>query len=365
MNFAPVYDMMAQGVSHGVFPGGVILCAKKDDIVFFEGFGLADLMRGQPMKRDAVFDLASLTKPLATAAAMVVLVQEGRLGLHTCLGEVLPGAVCSDKAKITMDMLLRHTSGLPAHRAFHTIIAHRADPARALIHAVLAEPLENRPGSHQVYSDLGFMLLCHVIETVTRQRLDQFVRDHVYTPLGIKDLFFIQRDTKLDTKPDTKDLPVNRNRLVSTRNCPWRGRVLTGEVEDENAWAAGGVQGHAGLFGDARSVYMLCLEILQGIGKESTRVLDPRILSVFAHTYPGQTMAAGFDTPSLTGSSSGQCFSCRSVGHLGFTGTSFWMDPDTGLMVILLTNRVHPCRSNEKIRKFRPAIHDCIARCIR
>ena len=365
MNFAPVYEMMAQGVSHGVFPGGVLLCARGGDIFFFEAFGLADLMREQPMKRDAVFDLASLTKPLATAAAMVVLVQEGRLGLQTCMGEVLPGAVCPDKAKITMDMLLRHTSGLPAHRAFHTIIAHRADPASALIHAVLAEPLENCPGSRQVYSDPGFMLLCHVIETVTQQRLDRFVRDRVYTPLGIRDLFFIRNDTKLDVKPNQGDMPVERNRLVSTRNCPWRGRVLTGEVEDENAWAAGGVQGHAGLFGDARSVHMLCLEILQGIGQESTRVLDPRILTFFANAYPGQTMAAGFDTPSLTGSSSGQYFSCRSVGHLGFTGTSFWMDTDTGLMVILLTNRVHPSRANEKIRKFRPAIHDCIARCIR
>jgi CubicO group peptidase (beta-lactamase class C family) len=357
MNCSPVYNMMAQGITEGVFPGGVLLCARGSDIFFCEAFGLADLIQKRPMQTDAVFDLASLTKPLATAAAMVVLVQDGCLGLDTCLREVLAGAVAPDKAKITMDMLLRHTSGLPAHRAFHAIIANRADPAQALIDAVLAEPLENIPGSHQVYSDLGFMLLCHVIETVTQQRLDQFVRDRVYSPLGIRDLFFIHLGTK--------DAPKDRNRLVSTRNCPWRGRVLTGEVEDENAWAAGGVQGHAGLFGDARSIHLLCLEILQGLGQQPTRVLDPGILSVFVKKYPGQTMAAGFDTPSFTDSSSGRYFSQNAVGHLGFTGTSFWMDPDTGLMVILLTNRVHPCRSNEKIRKFRPAIHDCIAGCIR
>ncbi len=357
MNYDPVSKMMSQGVRDGVFPGGVLLCARGTDIFFFDAFGLADLAQKRPMERDAVFDLASLTKPLATAAAMVVLVQEGRLGLHTCLEEVLPGAVAPDKAEITMDMLLRHTSGLPAHRAFHTIVADRADPARALIDAVLAEPLENSPGSRQVYSDLGFMLLCHVIETVTQQPLDQFVRDRVYSPLGIRDLFFIHLGTK--------DVPKDRNRLVSTWNCPWRGRVLTGEVEDENAWAAGGVQGHAGLFGDAGSIYRICLEILHGLEQKSTRVIDPRVLAGFVKKYPGQTMVAGFDTPSLSNSSSGRYFSQNAVGHLGFTGTSFWMDTASGLMVILLTNRVHPCRSNEKIRKFRPAIHDCIAGCIR
>jgi serine-type D-Ala-D-Ala carboxypeptidase len=357
VNYAPVSKMMARGVGDGVFPGGVLLCARGPDIFFFEAFGLADLPQKRPMNTDAVFDLASLTKPLATAAAMMVLVQQGRLGLHTCLAEVLPGAVGPDKAKISMDMLLRHTSGLPAHRAFHTIVANRADPARALIDAVLAEPLENRPGSCQVYSDLGYMLLCHVIETVTQQRLDQFVRDRVYTPLGIKDLFFIDLDKKA--------VPVNRYRLVSTRDCPWRGRVLTGEVEDENAWAAGGIQGHAGLFGDAGSIYRLCLEILHGLEQKPTHFMDTRVLAEFVKKYPGQTMVAGFDTPSLSNSSSGRSFSRKSVGHLGFTGTSFWVDPDSGLVVILLTNRVHPCRSNEKIRKFRPAIHDCIAGCIR
>ncbi|HKJ98767.1 MAG TPA: serine hydrolase domain-containing protein [Desulfotignum sp.] len=357
MNCTPVHDMMEQGVTEGVFPGGVLLCARGPDILFFEAFGLADLAQKRPMQKDAVFDLASLTKPLATAAAMMVLVQEGRLGLHTCLAEVLPGAVAPDKAKITLDMLLRHTSGLPAHRPFHTIIANRANPAQALTDALLTEPLINSPGSCQVYSDLGFMLLCHVIETVTQQPLDRFVRENVYTPLGIRDLFFIHLDTK--------SVPVDRNRLVSTRNCPWRGRILTGEVEDENAWAAGGIQGHAGLFGDAESIYRLCLEILHGLDQNPTRVLHPRVLAAFVKKYPGQTMVAGFDTPSLSNSSSGRNLSQQAVGHLGFTGTSFWMDPDSGLVVILLTNRVHPCRSNEKIRKFRPAIHDCITGCIR
>jgi serine-type D-Ala-D-Ala carboxypeptidase len=176
-------------------------------------------------------------------------------------------------------------------------------------------------------------------------------------PLGIDDLFFIDLTTK--------KMPVAPDRLVSTRDCPWRGRVLKGEVEDENAWACHGVQGHAGLFGTAEAVHGLCLELLLAIEQNHTRILDPTVAGLFVRKDPGRTRVAGLDTPSSAGSSAGRYFSPRTVGHLGFTGTSFWMDPDSGLMVILLTNRVHPSRSNQKIKQFRPALHDCIARCLK
>lgn len=221
---------------------------------------------------------------------------------------------------------------------------------------VLSEPLTALPGARQVYSDLGYMLLSKVIRIVTQTRLDQFVRTHVYQPLGIDDLFFIH--------VAAPSMHMDQTRLVSTQNCPWRGRVLTGEVDDENAWVSGGIQGHAGLFGSAAAVYRLCLEMLQAVKHQSPQVLDPGTVARFIQKYPGHTHVAGFDTPSQTGSSTGRYFSALTVGHLGFTGTSFWIDPDTGAIVILLTNRVHPSRSNWKIKKFRPAIHDCIARCI-
>jgi CubicO group peptidase (beta-lactamase class C family) len=201
------------------------------------------------------------------------------------------------------------------------------------------------------------MLLAWVIETVTRTRLDRFVRDRVYGPLGIDDLFFVDLTTG--------KMPVGSDRLVSTRDCPWRGRVLTGEVEDENAWACGGVQGHAGLFGTAEAVHGLCLEMLLAIEQKHPRILDPEVTGLFVKKHPGRNRVAGLDTPSSAGSSAGRYFSPRTVGHLGFTGTSFWMDPDTGLMVILLTNRVHPSRSNQKIQQFRPVLHDCIALCLK
>ncbi len=355
MRSDPVTRLMIQGIKDNVFPGAVLLCARRNDIFYLQAFGVADLKTRRPVATDDLFDLASLTKPLATAMAVMVLVQEGRLDPDATLKDHLPVTARTPKARITLDMLLRHTSGLPAHREYFRQAATRSNPLQAIDSFVLSEPLTSFPGQNQVYSDLGYMLLDRMIRTVTQVRLDRFVRDQVYHPLGIDDLFFIDLAAPL--------LPEVRPRLISTQNCPWRGRVLTGEVEDENAWVSGGIQGHAGLFGSAAAVFQLCLEILNAMERRSSRVLDPFVAAKFVHKYPGHTLAAGFDTPSRTGSSAGQFFSPRAVGHLGFTGTSFWMDPDTGAIVILLTNRVHPSRANQKIRAFRPKIHDCIARC--
>jgi serine-type D-Ala-D-Ala carboxypeptidase len=356
MTSDPVSHMMDRGIKDHVFPGAVLLCAKHDDILYHRAFGVADLQTNHPMKTDAVFDLASLTKPLATAVAMMVLVQTHQLDLDVCLKDLLPATAQTPKAGITLDMLLRHTSGLPAHRKYYEQAAGQPDPLAVMDHLVLTEPLTALPGASQIYSDLGYMLLSKVIRVVTQTRLDRFVQNHVYQPLGIEDLFFID--------VPAPSMPVDRSRLVSTRNCPWRGRVLTGEVEDENAWVSGGIQGHAGLFGSAAAVHRLCLEMLQAIIHQSPRVLDPGTVAGFIRKYPGHTHVAGFDTPSQPGSSTGRYFSGLTVGHLGFTGTSFWIDPHTGAIVVLLTNRVHPSRSNWKIKKFRPAIHDCIARCL-
>jgi serine-type D-Ala-D-Ala carboxypeptidase len=356
VNWEPVTELMARGVADGVFPGAVLLCARRHEILYHRAFGVADLRTRRPVQTDALFDLASLTKPLATAVAMMLLVQEQRLDLNASLKDLLPVSTNCSKAGITLDMLLRHTSGLPAYREYFRQISGRPDPVRHLHDLILAESLASVPGECEDYSDLGYMLLARVIETVTRTRLDRFVRDRVYGPLGIADLFFID----LTTKETSKD----PDRLVSTRDCPWRSRVLKGEVEDENAWACGGVQGHAGLFGTAGAIHVLCLEILRAVEKKNTRVLNPGMVADFINKHPGRTRVAGFDTPSRTGSSSGRYFSSRTLGHLGFTGTSFWMDPKTGRMVILLTNRVHPSRSNQKIKPFRPALHDCIARCL-
>ncbi|MEX1301376.1 MAG: serine hydrolase domain-containing protein [Desulfotignum sp.] len=354
MGSDPVTHLMEQGIKDQVFPGAVLLCARKQDILYHQAFGVADLQTQRPVTTNALFDLASLTKPLATAIAMMVLVQQKQLDLDVCLKDLLPITIGTPKAEITLDMLLRHTSGLPAHREYFRQTVSHPHPMQAMDRLVLSEPLISLPGVNQVYSDLGYMVLSGVVREVTQTRLDRFVRDHVYQPLGIDDLFFIDLTSSI--------APEAQSRLVSTRNCPWRGRVLKGEVEDENAWVSGGIQGHAGLFGTAAAVYRLCLEILQAMERHSPRVLNPKVTARFIQKYPGHSLVAGFDIPAGPGSAAGRYFSPRTVGHLGFTGTSFWIDPDNGRIVILLTNRVHPSRANQKIRKFRPEIHDCIVR---
>lgn len=349
----PVADLMQSGVDSGVFPGGVLLCARGREILFHQGFGKASLAGGRPVEKDGLFDLASLTKPLATALAAAELVKTGVLGLDTCLGDVIAEVEGTNRAGVTIDMLLRHTSGLPALRPYYKSMMKEKTARRQILRSLLAaEPLETAPGHSQCYSDLGFMFLSWVIEILSGMRLDAFVRDRIYTPLKIKDLFFIDQDLGMD--------PSLYSRMVSTQDCPWRKKVLTGEVDDDNAWAAGGIEGHAGLFGDAASVHNLCCEILWALQSKPTGVLDPEILNRFVKKYNQEDMVAGFDTPSKAGSSAGRYFSPKSVGHLGFTGTSFWIDPGCSLIVVLLTNRVHPTRANIKIKAFRPAIHDLI-----
>jgi len=350
--YSAIDRMMAEGVAE-VFPGGVLLCARGDEILFHEAYGMANLADQRQMQTDAIFDLASLTKPLATALALTKLVKAGRLSLDTVLGDVFPGVLQTSKAKISIDMLLRHTSGLPAHREFFISMIkeqtrEKHNPRQMLRNLILSEPLVAKPGHEQVYSDLGYMFLSWVIETISGQRLDRFVREQIYEPLGILDLFFIE----------LKGGPIQNDRIVSTQTCPWRRKTLTGEVDDDNAWAAGGIEGHAGLFGDALSIHTLCCEILSAVCHRNPLVLDPKVLGLFIRREQGRDMVAGFDTPSKLNSSAGHFFSQASIGHLGFTGTSFWMDPDSGLIVILLTNRVHPSRANHKIKKFRPRLHD-------
>lgn len=361
---------MANAVAHGVFPGAVLLWAHKNNVLYHKAFGVTDLRFGKPVTLNTVFDLASLTKPLATALAVADLISSGQLSRKTYLQDILPAACGTDKARITIDMLLRHRSGLPAHRPyFKSLPAPGMAARKCLRRLVLAEPLVYEPGSREIYSDLGFILLAWVVESVSGVRLDTFVNDRIFAPLKINDLFFNPLCADLANPMKDKSALV----FAATSHCPWRRKMMLGEVEDENAWAAGGVEGHAGLFGTAAGVHRLCCQILQALDNKKdnkkdnkeTRVINSSVIRCFADKNNGEKdglmRPAGFDSPSEENPSSGRFFSKRSVGHLGFTGTSFWIDPDNGLITVLLTNRVHPGRENIDIRKFRPRIHDLIA----
>ncbi len=396
-----IEKMMRKGVEDRVFPGAVLLVSLHSKILFHQSFGRSDIYSNEMMTKKTVFDLASLTKPLATVMAVLKLIQDGLLCIDQTLGSVFNSRVNSsafdlplglnnahdaistcpeDKADITVEELLRHTSGLPSHKDYYKQIRrHPHVPGRNYLRKLLIkEPLVYKPGEKEVYSDLGYMLLSWIVEIVSNQRIDNFVKKHVYSFLGIEDLFFIDlKDFEFLTgetgismyngmpsesllKSETWKLGISTKNFAATENCPWRGKIIKAEVHDDNAWAAGGIEGHAGLFGTASAVFVLLDELMKALKGEKTRVISGTLLKQFIMKDGSNDMVAGFDTPSRPVSSSGKYFSDSSIGHLGFTGTSFWMDPEKSLIVILLTNRVHPSRKNEKIKWFRPLIHDLV-----
>jgi CubicO group peptidase (beta-lactamase class C family) len=350
---------MQNGVDDGVFPGGVLLVAKQGRIEFLEAFGRARLAPERPMTTDTVFDLASLTKPLATTVSMMVLVQQEKVGLDQILGRSIPDFSGTDKKGVTVRQLLCHTSGMPDYRPYYETLSkwppsERKDEVRKLL---VGEALIHEPGKGCLYSDLGFMILEWLIECASEKPLNRFVQESVYAPLKLRDLFFIPLDGT-----QCRD----RHLYAATEDCPWRGKILEGEVHDDNAYALGGVAGHAGLFGTAKDVYGLLQELLSTyLGKPHTGIFrEDLVRTFFQRQVDTGSWALGFDTPTRPDSSSGHCFSDQSVGHLGFTGTSFWMDLEKAVVVILLTNRTHPTRENEKTSAFRPLLHDAVMNAI-
>jgi len=347
-----VDQLMQQAVDDGVFPGAVLLVSQNGRCIFHAAFGLRDSLTKFPMTIDTIFDLASLTKPLATALAVMVLVQQKKVGLDQNLGDILPAFNKDPKASIKVKHLLYHNSGLADYKAFYKKIAHRPLEKRkaALRQLLVKEPLVHPIGSRVVYSDIGFMILEWLVEEICGKRFDHFVSEMIYNPLGLSNLFFV--DLKAARKPGV---------FAATEQCPWRRQLLSGQVHDENAYVVGGVQGHAGLFGTALDVHSLLGHLLSAYhGRPSTQLFQPDLVRLFFRRLADSDKALGFDAPSLSGSSSGKRFSSKSVGHLGFTGTSFWMDLDRSIIVILLTNRVHPTRGNEAVKAFRPELHDAV-----
>ena len=342
---------MKRGVAGKVFPGGVLLVSKADTVLFFRAYGKANVFTGRAMTRDTVFDLASLTKPLATTPAVMKLMETGHLDLDQAIGLYLPGLKGTDKEAIEIQHLLYHNSGMPDYRPYFRILAKLPFEMREarLREFLIREPLESRVGDQVRYSDLGFMLLRWIVEEVSHMRLDRFVAEKIYKPLGLLDLFFIDRTIEPPHK-----------RYAATEKCPWRNQVMEGAVHDDNAYVIGGIAGHAGLFGTAGDLHRLINELLWTYHGQPSVVFQQPLLQKFFKPLYNKERALGFDMPSTRGSSAGRYFSRKSVGHLGFTGTSFWMDLERRVIVILLTNRIHPSRNNDFIKAFRPHLHDAV-----
>lgn len=367
------------GIREGIFPGAVLLVSQKGRIVFFEPFGSRILVpRTASMKRKTIFDLASLTKVFATTLAMMKLVDSGRMDLDQSLSELIPSADVGDKKALTPRLLLTHSSGLPAHRPFFTGLFEYPPDRRkeALREWIVAEPFAYETGKGSVYSDLGFMLLEWVIESRTGSTLKEFAGKNFYAPLGLKSTFFRTENPPHPTaSPSWKGDNAGEDKgegeegvgdleFAATEYCPWRKRLLLGEVDDENAFALGGYSGHAGLFSTAEEVWILA-DMLRGhyLGIRSDFFRTETVREFFRRQdiVEGSDWALGWDTRALQGSSAGKFFSRNSVGHTGFTGTSIWMDLEKDVTVIFFTNRVHPTRDNtEAFKPFRPRIHDAV-----
>lgn len=341
---------MHQAIADRVFPGGVLLVSREGRIEFFEAYGCADLFSGAPATRDTIYDLASLTKPLATTLAVMRLIQESRLSLDQAVVSVLPRFSDPLMSRVTIRHLLSHSSGLADYRPYYLFLRQYPLEERKeqLGKMLTRERLAGVPGGQVLYSDIGFMILRWIVETITGQRLDHFLSEFLFQPLGLERLFFI--DLLL------KDCNDN---IAATELCPWRNTLLKGRVHDDNAFVMGGIDGHAGLFGSAADVAKLISALLSGYRGQSGRfVFDTELVRDFWSRQSPAGRALGFDMPSADGASCGQYFPKTGVGHLGYTGTSFWIDPERSIFIVLLTNRVHPSRYNVGIRRFRPLIHD-------
>jgi len=356
---------MESAVRSGVFPGAVLFVRACGRVVYHRAVGSAALMpEREPASVETIYDLASLTKPLATTSAVLCLIQQGRLLLDARLGDLLDEVRGRPLGEATLWHLLNHSSGLPAWRPFHERLAGRehAQPsplngdraARLMLDLIRTEPLLYPMGSRSMYSDLGFMLLGFIVERASGEPLDVFCRARVHEPLGATPLFYLR------TGSTPSGLPVELDRIAPTERDDWRGRILRAVVHDENAYALGGVAGHSGLFGTAEAVAAVSGAWLAGaLGWAGC--FDPTLVRRFVtrQSTPSTSWGLGWDTPSAP-SSSGTRFSSSSFGHLGYTGTSLWIDPTRELEVILLSNRVHPTRRNDAIRQFRPLIHDLV-----
>lgn len=348
-----VNSIMQQAVAGKIFPGGTLLVSKSDTILFHKAYGVANIYTGETIKNDTIYDLASLTKPLATTLAILMLIQNGKLNLDQSLGTIIPALKDTPKAEIMICHLLNHTSGLPDYRRYFLKIFSLPYKSRkkALREYLAKEPLLSSVGETTCYSDLGFMLLDWVVEKVSGVQLNQFVNNKVYQPLGLKNLFFIDLEK-----------PLPKRNYAATEMCPWRQMLLNGMVHDENAFTTGGIAGHAGLFGTAESVHKLLIELINSYRGISQKVFkDRNLVRSFLDQKANQERVFGFDVPSRKNSSCGDYFNKNTtVGHLGFTGTSFWIDLNQMVVVILLTNRIHPTRKNERIKKFRPILHNTV-----
>ncbi|MEZ6126415.1 MAG: serine hydrolase domain-containing protein [Planctomycetaceae bacterium] len=323
---AVIDDVVNEGLQRGNMPGCVVLVGHRGHVVYHRAFGFRQLVPEKlPMQADTVFDLASLTKPIATATCIMALVESGQLDLNSAVSTWLPDFAANGKEEVTIRQLLVHTSGLIPDNSMKDY----ADGPEAAFERIHQLKLTQPPGTRVAYSDVGFIVLAEIVQKVTGKTVHEYSQEKLFQPLGMKETGYLVSD-------DLKQ----RAATTEVRD----GRPMQGEVHDPRAWALGGVAGHAGLFSTAPDLARFAQMLIdrgQGNGRQ---ILKPETVSLM--TQPVEVSAGlrtpGWDMKSTYSSNRGDLFSATAFGHGGFTGTSFWVDPSQSLFVICLSNRVHP-----------------------
>ena len=348
----PAYDVLERAVADKAFPGATLAVGYRGKVAF-RAFGKLSYDAKAPQTNlETVYDVASLTKVIATTTLVAKLVEGDfpvSLDLDARVERYLPEWAAGPQPEwrhpVTVRHLLTHTSGLPAFKEYWRTSKNKQDT----LTKIFAEPLEYEPGTKEIYSDLGIILMAEIIERLTGRTLDDLAKTYIFSPLAMKDTMF---------RPPKKLWPQIAPTEFDGR---LRNRLVHGEVHDENAFAIGGVSGHAGLFSTAPDLAAFCQMLLNGGVYAHHRILRRATIAQF--TTPQQLSSGartlGWAVPT-EGSSSGHFFSAHSFGHTGYTGTSIWIDPDRELFIVLLTNRVNPTRENQKIAQVRPALHDAV-----
>ena len=339
------------GLEQGAAPGAALAVGRFGRLVHLKAYGAIDYAAGSPaVDPTTLFDLASLTKVVATTTAAMILEEEGKLDLSRTVQSYLPEFSAPDKAGITVRMLLTHRGGLEAFAPLWKEWRGRAD----YLTQINARPLANPPNTKVIYSDWDFVLMGMIIERITGTTLDAFTGARVFGPLGMSSTRFA---------PDTTDAALMRH-VALTALDTLRGQIH-GTVHDPNAWALGGVAGHAGLFGSARDLAVFVQMLLNGGTYAGTRIVKPTTIARWTSVQDvASSRALGWDTPSAV-SSAGRFFSPRSFGHTGYTGTSIWVDPERGLFVVLLTNRVNSRGEATRHVQLRRDVADAVQSAIR
>jgi len=349
-SFTKVDSLMEHALEEKVFPGASLLVGHRGRVVYHKNFGAGTYENNaKPIDDNSIFDLASLTKVVGTTSAAMLLYDKGELDLNTKVKDYLPQFGNNGKDEIVVKNLLLHNSGLPAWKPFYKDY----QTSEEVIDAIMNMDLEFKPGTKYQYSDLGMIVLQKVIEKITGEGIDKFLKENFFDKLGMKHTFY---------NPSPK---YWFNCVPTEQDDYWRHQTLKGKVHDETAYLLGGVAGHAGLFSTAGDLSKLMYLYVNKGNSGKEQIFQKGTIELFTRTDSDQsTRALGWDTKSEGKSSAGNLFSENSFGHTGFTGTSIWVDKDRGLFVILLTNRVQPTRENRQIIKFRPIIHDAIFKAV-